>query len=115
MKDLVAAIGLGGVVFVSTNIDDILLLATFFADPALARRQVVAGQFIGMGALVAISAVCGLLGTARGNHVELAFLRDWSARDTVEYLTGELRGDTIVGSYRGHGGVTHFVRQPPGR
>ena len=64
MKDLVAAIGLGGVVFVSTNIDDILLLATFFADPALARRQVVAGQFIGMGALVAISAVCGLLAVA---------------------------------------------------
>ena len=60
-------------------------------------------------------AVCGLLGTARGNHVELAFLRDWSARDTVEYLKGELRGDTIVGSYRGHGGVTRFVRQPPGR
>lgn len=60
-------------------------------------------------------AVCGLLGTARGNHVELAFLRDWFAGDTVEYLTGELRGDTIVGSYRGHGGINHFVRQPPGR
>ena len=60
-------------------------------------------------------AVCGLLGTARGNHVELAFLRDWSARDTVEYMTGELRGDTIVGVYRGHGGITRFVRQPPAR
>lgn len=59
--------------------------------------------------------VCGLLGTARGSRVELAFLRDWSARDTVEYLTGELRGDTIVGRYRGHGGIAHFVRQPPGR
>ena len=59
--------------------------------------------------------VCGLLGTARNGHVELAFLRDWFAGDTAEYLTGELRGDTIVGRYRDHAGVARFVRQPPGR
>ena len=55
--------------------------------------------------------VCGLLGSVKNNRVELAFLKDWSARDTVEILTGELRGDTIVGAYRGYGGVVHFVRQ----
>jgi hypothetical protein len=60
-------------------------------------------------------AVCGLLGTARGGHIELAFLRDWFASDTAEYMTGELRGDTIVGRYRGRAGIARFVRQPPGR
>ena len=55
--------------------------------------------------------VCGLLGTVKGSRVVLAFLKDWSARDTVEILTGELRGDTIVGRYRGYEGVVHFVRQ----
>ena len=56
--------------------------------------------------------VCGLLGTARNGHVELAFLRDWYASDTAEVLDAEIRGDTIVGSYRGFGGPVHFVRQP---
>ena len=55
--------------------------------------------------------VCGLLGTVRDRRVELALLRDWTARDTVEVFTGELRGDTIVGSYRGFGGPVRFVRR----
>ena len=59
--------------------------------------------------------VCGLLGTARGGHIELAFLRGWFASDTAEYMTAELHGDTIVGSYRGRAGIARFVRQPPGR
>jgi hypothetical protein len=53
----------------------------------------------------------GLLGTVKKGKVELSFLRNWSASDTVEVFTGEIRGDTIVGSYRGFGGVAHFVRQ----
>jgi len=55
--------------------------------------------------------VCGLFGSARDGRVELAFLREWSGRDTVEVFAGELRGDTLVGSYRGFGGVAHFVRE----
>lgn len=54
---------------------------------------------------------CGLLGSVRGNEVRLAFVRDWSAQDTVEILTGEVRGDTIVGNYRGFGGGARFVRR----
>jgi hypothetical protein len=54
---------------------------------------------------------CGLLGTVKDNRVELALLRDWTATDTVEMFTGELRGDTIVGSYRGFGGPVRFVRR----
>jgi hypothetical protein len=53
---------------------------------------------------------CGLLGTVKDNRIQLALLRDWTAQDTVEVFTGELRGDTIIGSYRGFGGPVRFVR-----
>jgi hypothetical protein len=55
---------------------------------------------------------CGMLGTVRNGQVELAFLRDWTAHDTVETFRGELRGDTIVGTYRGFGDHVRFIRQP---
>ena len=54
---------------------------------------------------------CGMLGTVRNGQLELALLRDWSARDTAEVFVGEIRGDTIVGTYRGQGGFVRFVRQ----
>ena len=53
---------------------------------------------------------CGLLGTVKDDRIELALLRDWTARDTVEVFTGEVRGDTIIGSYRGFGGPVRFLR-----
>jgi hypothetical protein len=54
---------------------------------------------------------CGVLGTAQNGRVNLYFLRDWSASDTAEVLTGEVRGDTIVGQYRTAGAVAHFIRE----
>ena len=51
------ALGIGVAVFASTNIDDILLLSAFFADRRLTTRSIVIGQFVGIGALVAASAV----------------------------------------------------------
>ena len=53
-------LGLGVVVFASTNIDDIFLLSAFFGDPHLTTRSVVIGQFAGIGTLVAISALAAL-------------------------------------------------------
>jgi len=53
----------------------------------------------------------GLLGTLLKGKVELSFLRNWSSTDTVEVFRGELHGDTLVGSYRGFGGIAHFVKQ----
>ena len=44
--------------------------------------------------------------------IELAFLEAWSAKDTAEVFSGEIRGDTIVGEYRNFGGTARFVRQP---
>ena len=47
--------------FLATNIDDIFILVAFFANPKLSARQVVAGQFIGIAALVALSLAGALL------------------------------------------------------
>ncbi len=57
MEEIVAALGVAVVVFASTNVDDILLLAALFSDPSFKPRQVIAGQFIGITALVALSMV----------------------------------------------------------
>ena len=53
----------------------------------------------------------GLLGTIRKGQVELSFVRNWSSADTVEVFNGELRGDTLVGTYRGFGGIARFIKQ----
>lgn len=56
MMDLLTPIGVAVAVFAATNVDDLFLLAAFFADPSLRTRSVVEGQFLGIGVLVAISA-----------------------------------------------------------
>lgn len=64
MTSLVSDLGIGIVVFASTNIDDIFLLAAFFADPRLRHRSIVVGQYLGIGALVLVSALAALLALA---------------------------------------------------
>jgi len=54
---------------------------------------------------------CGLLGTVQSGQVELQMLRAWSARDTADTFVGELRGDTLVGTYRFGGGLARYVRE----
>jgi hypothetical protein len=54
---------------------------------------------------------CGMLGSVKDGRIELAMLNGWSARDTTEWFTGEVRGDTIVGSYRLSGGIVKFAKQ----
>ncbi|WP_438036935.1 cadmium resistance transporter [Sorangium sp. So ce204] len=61
MEQILPAVGVSVVVFVSTNIDDILLLSALFADPGFTPAQVVAGQLLGIAALVIVSAACALL------------------------------------------------------
>jgi cadmium resistance protein CadD (predicted permease) len=64
MSSPVSDLGIGIVVFASTNIDDIFLLAAFFADPRLRHRSIVVGQYVGIGALVFVSALAALLALA---------------------------------------------------
>lgn len=55
-------------VFASTNLDDLVVVASFFSEPKARWRNVVGGQFIGMGALVFASALgaIGALTLSRG-------------------------------------------------
>ncbi|MFL5620427.1 MAG: hypothetical protein ACJ79A_18780 [Gemmatimonadaceae bacterium] len=55
--------------------------------------------------------LCGVLGSAKDGQVELQFLRAWSARDTMETFVGEMRGDTLIGSYRFAGGIARLVKE----
>jgi cadmium resistance protein CadD (predicted permease) len=60
MDTLLSILGLGIVVFASTNIDDIMLLSAFFAHPTLRTRNIVVGQFLGIGALTGASVLAAL-------------------------------------------------------
>lgn len=55
MEQLLPVFGIALVLFISTNIDDIFVLLSFFADPEFRPSQVVTGQFAGMIALIALS------------------------------------------------------------
>jgi cadmium resistance protein CadD (predicted permease) len=52
---------LGVTLFVATNIDDLFVLLGFFADPTYGARQVVVGQLVGIGVLVAASVAASLV------------------------------------------------------
>lgn len=58
--EVLAPLGIAIAVFASTNVDDLFLLAAYFADGELKPRNIVAGQFIGIGLLVLASAVAAL-------------------------------------------------------
>ena len=49
-------IGLAVAAFASTNLDDLLLLASLFVDAEFSPRSIILGQFAGMAVLVVASA-----------------------------------------------------------
>jgi len=55
--------------------------------------------------------VCGMLGSARDGRVELALLKDWSGRDTVDVFDGTLQADSLTGFFRFGGGPFRFIRR----
>ena len=59
--DLIGSAGLGIVLFASTNVDDLLVLIAFFALPRCRARDVVIGQYLGIGALIVVSVVLSLI------------------------------------------------------
>jgi cadmium resistance protein CadD (predicted permease) len=58
--DFPAQVGVGIGAFVATNVDDLLFLMIFFANRRFPVSQIVLGQYIGMGLLIAVSLI-GLL------------------------------------------------------
>ena len=61
---LLDEIGIGVVVFAATNVDDVFILALFFADARVDARAVVAGQFLGIGVLWLASALASVAALA---------------------------------------------------
>ncbi len=59
--DIQSLITIGISSFVATNIDDIFLLMLFFSSLTFTTRQVILGQYMGIGSLVALSAMGSLL------------------------------------------------------
>jgi cadmium resistance protein CadD (predicted permease) len=58
------SIVLAVVAFVSTNIDDLVVLVALFADQRISRASIVLGQLSGLGALTGASLACAMLALA---------------------------------------------------
>jgi cadmium resistance protein CadD (predicted permease) len=61
MESLPALLGLAIVLFVSTNVDDLVVLVGFFAHPNFRALDIVVGQYVGLTVLFVLSAVGALL------------------------------------------------------
>ncbi|WP_459464484.1 cadmium resistance transporter [Rhizobium sp. No.120] len=58
---MLGVLGVAVATFTSTNIDDIFVLLGFFADPKFRLRQIIIGQYLGIGVLYGVSAIAALL------------------------------------------------------
>ena len=61
MVDILGLVAIGVAAFAATNIDDIFLLVMFFSSSSFPVRNVVLGQFLGIGLLIIISALGSLI------------------------------------------------------
>ena len=59
--NVIGSVGLGIILFASTNVDDLLVLIAFFALSRCRARDVVIGQYLGIGALIVVSVVLSLI------------------------------------------------------
>ena len=69
MVDFFGIIGIGAIAFVATNIDDMLILIAFFANSSYSLRQIVLGQYAGMGALLALGITDSLIAVIVPNNL----------------------------------------------
>jgi cadmium resistance protein CadD (predicted permease) len=68
--DFVALIGVGVAAFVATNIDDLFILVVFFATiPRFLISQIVLGQYVGMGSLIALSLLGSFISLVLPNNL----------------------------------------------
>lgn len=61
MGYVLGVFGVAVVMFASTNIDDIFVLLGFFADPKFRTKQIVIGQYLGIGVLYGVSVIASFL------------------------------------------------------
>jgi cadmium resistance protein CadD (predicted permease) len=68
--DFISLIGIGATSFAATNIDDLFILMAFFVNHrSFPISQVVLGQYVGMGALLAIGIVGSLIALVVPNNL----------------------------------------------
>ena len=60
MTSLVSLLSLAVIVFASTNVDDLFVLAAWWSNPQFRPSAIIGGQFLGIGALVAVSTVAAV-------------------------------------------------------
>ena len=107
MKHLLELVGEAVVLFISTDLDDVVVLLGFFADPRFRIRQIVAGQFIGIALLYLVSVVgswvslglppgvIGLLGLVPITMGLKSAWELWTSSDANEQVSAENRGSPI--------------------
>jgi cadmium resistance protein CadD (predicted permease) len=95
MTSLVALLGLAVVLFLSTNVDDLVVLIAFFANARFRARDVVAGQYVGITVLFIVS-VAGALLTLAIPKAYLGLLGIFPILVGVKKLL-ELRHDRVEG------------------
>jgi len=61
MADIPGLVGLGAAAFIATDIDDMFVLMAFFATRRYSTPHIVFGQFLGIGALIAVSLIGSLI------------------------------------------------------
>jgi cadmium resistance protein CadD (predicted permease) len=108
MQQLMAAVLVALIVFVTTNVDDLFVLLTMFGDETFRAREVVVGQLVAMFSLVALSclgallaiaiapAYVGLLGLAPLGIGIAALLRQRGAEDEESPLQLNRRGSGVA-------------------
>ena len=68
--DFISLIGIGAISFAATNIDDLFILMAFFANrQSFPISQVVLGQYVGMGAFLAIGIIGSLIALVVPNNL----------------------------------------------
>jgi cadmium resistance protein CadD (predicted permease) len=113
--DPAALIGLAVVVFVATDIDDLFLLIALFASAKLRPWQVIAGQYLGIMALIAASLVLALvalivpqtwIGLIGLLPIALGVKAMFSGADNDDDSTPDLTSVTSIGRILAVAGVT---------
>ena len=69
MVDFFGPVGIGAIAFVATNIDDLFILIAFFANSRFPAPQIVLGQYVGMGSLIAASLLGSLIALVVPNNL----------------------------------------------
>jgi cadmium resistance protein CadD (predicted permease) len=103
MISLLALTGMAVVLFASTNVDDIFVLVGFFADPKLRARDIVLGQFAGIGTLFCASLAASLL-SLKIPHAYVGLL------GVFPILIG---GKDLFNLYRKHGRAENDIEHKP--